>query len=453
MSSRFDAGLVLCTLVSLAGCGSDEDPARKAGTGGLAGSGASGGLGGSGGSGGGQAGSATGGSAGAGAADAGTGAAAGQWLPNVYGNPWSATSLQNWNVGSPKQQMWSYRFETPRAGTINELHVFFVVNPSDGSKVGYADGTGGTVKVELCADDGTPNHAPKCDTGAPSTTLKFQVSGGMLEPGAPKSQLFRQIPFVAGLQVQAGTLYHAVFSNVDANPEQNWIGLDGLTEQGTSAPSTGRPSFEKWGVLLGSNGTWTDWSTGSASAVVNTPVMSVIYDDKTSFGCGYMEVWPSDSQSRAINASEAVRERFVASRDVSATAIHVRLKRVGSGGALAISLRDESDTELYSTSIDASAVDASRHSWVATALSQPWSMQKDKEYRLELRGSGGGSFVAHCIRDGETYQFSKDSVFSDGYAEFDRNDGNGFLGWYGWSDAGNASYQDGDLQFFFDTSP
>ena len=452
--------------VVVAACGSD-DGGKPTGSGGSAGNGASasGGAGGSSGVGtggssanagassggaGGAGGTATGGSAGT--VNGGTGGSSSTWLANVYGNPWSATSLQNWNIGSPKKQKWSYRFKAPRAGTIHELHVFFVANPANGSKTGYAAGTGGTVRVQLCADDKTVSHTPKCDANAPSATLTFQVANGKPKSGAPKSDLFRKIAFAKGLKVQGGIHYHAVFSNVDANPEQNWIGLDGLTDNGTNTPSSGRPGFDEWTLLMGTKGSWTDWSNDAAEkSRVNTPVMSVIYDDNTSFGCGYMEVWPSATQSRNVNAKEAVRERFVASKDVTATGVHVRIKRVASGGALKLSLVDATDKELYSTSIDASKVNATRHAWVGTKLTQPWLMKKGKEYRLVLRGSGGGSFLAHCIRDGGSYKFSKESVFADGYAEFDRDDGKGFLGWYGWSTAGSASYKDGDLQFFFDT--
>ncbi len=434
-------------MLLIAGCGGDDEPAT-ASTGGSAGSGAASGAAG----GGGQSGSSTGGQAGS-TGGAGTGGSSAQWLRNVYGNPWSATSLQNWNIGSSKKQTWSYRFEAPRPGTIDELHIFFVANPSNGSKTGYASGNGGTVRVQLCQDDGSTNHFPKCDANAPSTTLSFQVADGKPKPGAPKSDLFRKIQFAPGLNVQGGALYHAVFSNVDANPETNWIGLDGLTEKGTSTPSSGHPGFDRWAVLLGEGGGWMDWSTGSSSSVVNTPIMSVLYDDQSSFGCGYMEVWPSDTQSRSVNTTEGVRERFVASRDIAASGVSVRIKRVGSGGALKLSLENAADKELYSVRIDASKIDANRHSWVTAPLPKPWMMKSGAEYRLVLRGSDGGDFVAHCIRDGGSYQFSKESVFADGYAEFDRGDGKGFLGWYGWSTSGSASYQDGDLQFFFDTSP
>jgi hypothetical protein len=75
-----------------------------------------------------------------------------------------------------------------------------------------------------------------------------------------------------------------------------------------------------------------------------------------------------------------------------------------------------------------------------------------QRYYLTLT-SPNGSYEAYCIRDGAAFGFGKDTVFADGYAEFNRDDEQGWQGWYGWSSEGGAEQVFGDLQFYFSTQP
>src|SRR5262245_53493842 len=133
------------------GCGSEND-STAGGSGGSAGSSgapsggsSSGGAvnGGSSGASGSSGAAGVAGAAGSGGSSGAAGAPAAGGSNGFYGNVWSATSLQNWNIGSTKHQTWSYRFRAERGGTIDHFRVFFVSNHPD--KTGYSSGTGGTV--------------------------------------------------------------------------------------------------------------------------------------------------------------------------------------------------------------------------------------------------------------------------------------------------------------------
>lgn len=390
----------------------------------------------------------------AGTGGAGTGGVAG--TPSYYGTPWSADSLQNWNIGSDKKQRWSYRFRAPRAGNLDHFRVFFVTNPEDHSKAGYSDGNGGMIHIELCDDDGTALHAPQCTKPHGTTdTGDFGLDQGSPASGHDKNKLeFRTLKLAAPVAIEAGKLYHFVFSNIDPNPEANWIGLDGLVEFGTSTPAPMRPSFTDWGLLLGVTDKpgWIDWTTGNTGGkVINTPVLAVAYDDGFSFGCGYMEVWPGDSQVRAVDSKGSVRERFVPSEDVTVTGLGVRIQRTSNVGSLVARLETEGGQFVDEATIPAASVDDTRHSWVSATFGGAHTLTKGITYHLVLQAKGGASFQTFCVRDGQTWGFEKGSVFGDGYAEFDRGDGQGFLGWYGWSVQGDPAYKDGDLQLYFVT--
>jgi hypothetical protein len=370
-----------------------------------------------------------------------------------YGVPWSADSLQNWSIGGPEKQRWSYRFRTPKTGSLQHLRVFFIPNPVGNSKTGYAGGNGGTIRVDLCPDDGTPLHAPSCATVLGTVTKGgFGLTGGAPPAGYSQTDvLFPTLAFASPVPVKGDTLYHAVFTNIDPSPTTNWIGLDGLIEFPSASPAAVRPSFTDWGLLLGQTGTsqWVDWTTGGGASVINTPTMAVVYADGTSFGCGYMEVWPSSSQARVVDGTRAVRETFVASRPVTVAGVGVRAMRTSSGGALSIRLESGSGALLAEATVNGSAVSTAKHDWVSASFSAPQTLVVGQAYNLVLRGASSGSFLAHCVRDGQTYGFEAGSVFADGHAQFDAADGQGFLGWYGWATAGSPSYKDGDLQFYF----
>ncbi len=387
------------------------------------------------------------------AGSSGTAGAAGTAAPSpwsFYGVPWSADSLQNWNIGSPKQQMWSYRFRAPRSGVLDHVRVFFVPNPEDLSKTGYADGTGGIVHLDVCLDDGSALHAPDCTQPLGSSEKgDFNLVSGAPQAGYDEpSTCFPPLPISPAAVLEAGALYHIVFRNVDPDPVSNWIGLDGLTEFDTQTPAQVRPSFVDWGLLI-NDGAWADYSTPSGETTINTPVMAVAYDDGFVFGCGYMEVWPGDTQARAIDATQSVRETFIASRDVVVNGVGVRAKRTADVGSLVVRLETAAGDAIDEATIDSASVPGDHHGWVSAAFSAAHTLASGSGYHLVLSGKDGGAFLAHCVRDGQTWTFEAGSVFGDGWAEFDRGDGQGFLGWYGWSAQGSSDYKDGDLQFYF----
>jgi hypothetical protein len=433
----------------IAACGGGASNTGSSGTNGSSSSGvASGGMGGASNAGGGGSRSSTGSSNGGGGAGGGSTSAFA-----FYGNPWSADALENWNLGGPKTQRWAYRFRAPRDGKLDHLRVFFIANPVDHSKTGYAGGNGGAVHVELCDDDGSANHFPDC--GSPlGTTDKsdFALVGGSPVSGFDEKQTyFPALPLASPVTVSAGKIYHAVFTNSAPDPVTNYISLDGLVEFGNEKPASMRPSFVDWGLSLGSttDSGWSEWTTGGPSTTaIETPVMALHDVGGFDFGCGYMEVWPSDAQSRPIDATHAVRETIEASRDFTAKSVSVRVKRTGAGGSLDVRLETSGGALVAEASIDASAVDPTRDGWVQSAFSSPAALVNGKSYALVLRGAGGGAFSAFCTRDGQTWGFEPGSVFADGHAEFDSGDGQGFLGWYGYDPQGSPAYQDGDLQFY-----
>jgi hypothetical protein len=84
-----------------------------------------------------------------------------------YGPGVSADALANTVLGGPSLNSVSYRFQAKHASTLDAIRVFFIWSLV---KSGYQAGQGGTVQVDLLADDGSPAHLP---TGPSLASLSY----------------------------------------------------------------------------------------------------------------------------------------------------------------------------------------------------------------------------------------------------------------------------------------
>jgi hypothetical protein len=320
--------------------------------------------------------------------------------------------------------------------------LFWVDN---GNTTGYAKGNGGRIRIDVVTDNGAAKHHPTNEVLASFEHLPNYVNG--VDPLGNAGH-FQLLHFPNPPTLEVDRLYHLVFTNIADDPAANYVGLDVFVAFNSAAQPA--LSTTEFGMLY--NDDHTGWKNGSqfverGKTYYMSPIVALNYADGTSQGNGNMEVWVA--QPRDITGDKAVRERFTPTRNRQGLGgVAVRLKKKGDGGPLVIRLEAEDGSKLAEARVPAGLVNAEKHDWVTGQFDAAFTLTASQTYHLVLT-SPEGSYEAFCIRDGAPFGFDKQTVFVDGYAQFDRDDGNGWQGWYGWSSEGAPHQRNGDLQFYF----
>ncbi len=357
----------------------------------------------------------------------------------TYGSCIQGDSLANTPIGPHGNQV-SYRFRARPGGPLRGIRPFLIWSFR---KAGYHGGTGGTLKVEIQADDGSPAHAP---SGRVLATSRQTLN---LVPASDR--FYPLIAFDREPVLAAGTLYHAVFTNADPRAGVNFVSVNAIFTRAAGAPIQPTLPDEDWAMLFRSAARprWEPRRTpGTAEGF--TPILEVYYEGGASQGIGYMEFWMG--APRPVAGTASVGEVFTvtgASRKVEA--VHIRVRRLAGKGPLAARLESADGKALAEAACDPGCPPASAScalggcGWVeATFPRPPPTLQGGRTYRLVLAARGDGRFEAFPMRKGTDKGFSAATLFADGHAEF-KDEG----GWKGWTQWGQSSRTDSDLQFYF----
>jgi hypothetical protein len=362
-------------------------------------------------------------------------------LKIYYGSLFGAGDLYNLDIGGKWRQSVSIRFRAITTDRLRSIRVFFTDNRN---APGYASGSGGKILIQVFADSGTANHEP---SGAALTAINFSPNyvGGKDPLGT--SGIFRSLEFGEPITLSAGSLYHVVFSNVDPSPTNNYLGIDNnIVFNGESQPTITTLDL---GLLFRDKTTsgWGDASRNFASIKPSSmsPIISLSYLSGRTQGDGYMEVWWQ--QPRYVSGVQGVREIFTPTKTIKALrTISIRLKRLSGDIALSIRVTRLDGSLVAQTDIPASAIKLNRHDWATGVFAAPFDLALGTQYFLSLASVGNYEVIA--IRDGGAFGFGRETTFSDGYVQFNRGDGKGWQGWYGWSYEGAPNQVFGDLQFY-----
>jgi len=352
----------------------------------------------------------------------------------AYGSGIGADNLGNAVVGGPFNGVVSYRFRANHTGDLTSLNLFLI--PNDG---GYAAGSGGTIRVTINRDDGTPAHNPS------STVLGSYIISNYqnLSP----SMNFPQLNFYDQAYLQEGQLYHIVFTNIDASPAYNYMSVDGLYQ--SNPPSSAQPTDSDFALL------WSLLGMPWAVQMDLTPTVQLNYDDGWVQGNGYMEVWYDSPQE--ASGSSAVREVFtVSGGDKTVTSVSIRTSRAEGNDPLVVRLEDADGTVIEEGYIAASAINSGgwatdawgsplNYGWATYTFSSSHTLSSGQTYHVDFEATSTSTYLFFPIRKGSKFGFQNGSYFGDGHAEFKVNGGS----WYGWTEWGQTNRMDGDLQFYF----
>ena len=355
----------------------------------------------------------------------------------LYGPGIQADSLANTPVGKGGLEV-SYRFRAKPGGPLQAVRPYLIWSFA---KKGYHAGTGGTLKVTLQEDDGSPAHRPS------GKVLATHVRRMGILPGSDR--FFPQLFFDRAPVLAAGTLYHLVFSNTDPDPEGNFVSVNALFNRVAACPQQPGLEDEGWAMLFRSKAkpAWVLRCTPGASESF-TPILEVDYANGQSQGMGYIEFWMG--APKPIAGPAAVRELFTVTgpaRKVAALSVRVRhlagsapllaTLEQGDGKVLAVAKGDGRTLPLTpSASFGGCA-------WASFSFPASPTLATGQTYRLVL-SCPAGRFEAFPMRKGTDKGFSDATLFGDGHAEF--TDGSGWAGWEQW---GKQGLTNSDLQFFF----
>ncbi|WP_316414116.1 hypothetical protein [Mesoterricola silvestris] len=345
--------------------------------------------------------------------------------PFYYGSGFSADSLANTVVGGPSANVVSYRFQARYTSPLEGFRIFFIWSST---KVGYNAGLGGTIRVDLLADDGTAAHQPS------GPALASTSYGNII----PQNNFYPKLTFPSPVALKGGGLYHLVFTNIDSDPVGNYISLDTLYTNAQTAPMQPviadanfavlfRPAGGAWRVRQGYTPTLElDYATGSQ-------------------GNGYMEVWSSNPKT--ISGAASVRETFKVtgpSRDFSR--VKLRLARTAGTGPLTVRVEEADGTPVDQVDLPASGFPQGVQAWATAVFPLSHVLNSGVAYHLVLSSPAGTTYAAFPLRKGLDKGFSTSTVFPDGHAQFTTT---GAAGWQGWDMWGTPNLTFSDLQFAF----
>lgn len=368
-----------------------------------------------------------------------------------YGSGHAATSLGNLVVG--RGQEVAVRFKCWHTGNITSVHWYNIYG------TGYGSGSGGTIKITIQGNDTEPNPGGTAE-GRPDGKPISNSSAVMNNPVGATN--FPVNTFNVPIPVVAGTIYHVVYTNVDADPANNWVSTDHLDIDYSPAavPTPINPPIpiaDECCLLRNVSG-GVPWKEHPGDRV--TPCLDLAFDDGFHQGWPYMEVWvrkdPPDSNTGLIDTVNRVRQVFTPTNTFSAKALGIRYGRVNTGtDPLHASIQQANGTLIErvvfpaaEAGYEAGVTDltyARKHRWVEKPLAATRTFTAGQTYHVILTSTTATQYRAYAIRSGTgSYAFHA-SLRANGRAEYSINSGGS---WSGWKSAGHDNLSEADLQWY-----
>jgi len=313
---------------------------------------------------------------------------------NVFGAGWTADSLANLEIGRFPGRMVSYRFRAVHSGNVSSIRVFFVFRTfCDGC---YANGNGGQVRVQLAQDDDSVRHFPG-----------KVISSALVTD--PLKQWNRLVTLNYPVTLEAGRLYHLVFSNPLPTATKDYVSVDDLFTRtpGVNLQPSGKVS--ELAVLFKSTG-GADWELKEQ----HVPIVSINFDDGYEQGQGYMDV---KSNAVVVSDGGAARESFVfPDTDRSFHTLSVRIRPTTARGYIEVQLRNSDEQALLSRKITVRA--ASEGSvWETVQFDSPVTLRNSARYSVVVTTKDGAAYTITPLQKGIPYGFNAESLFTAGHCE------------------------------------
>ena len=335
-------------------------------------------------------------------------------------------SRNNHHVGGWARADLDYRFRATTSSAAESLRV------QQRGGVGYSGGNGGQITASIQTDDG----------GLPSGNVLASLT---FSPGNPSGhwEVWDYLVFPSPANLTDGRIYHLVFTNVAADPVNNFISLNDMVYWGSESPR--QPMFENtFAVLYKETSGWQ--LKGNDAPIFDLGYANGVHDGMAYIGSMH------EYYGVISGASNMVRQHFtVSGSDRAVSSASVKVKRISGSDPLTISLRKGSTT-LVSETVAASAIALGElpivldgahlggNTW-ATISFADLTLESGATYNLVLSTGGGTQYIAVPVQEG-TDKGLRSYRFTDGLGQGTTNGGSSWSQLYLWSDV--------DLQFVLD---
>ncbi len=359
-----------------------------------------------------------------------------------YGNYFAGDALYNLRIGIYGIEG-AFRFIAKDTVPVNKIRYF---NTYSFEKPGYHAGTGGKIRIEIQEDENT----------FPSGRV---LSSAFVESPITKDPHLL-VDFDKTVVLEKGKIYHIVFTNYDVNPEINYVSIDMMAvfaSKPVNVPDQPELDLVDMTTLCRDkyNKTWRRFKANQAITPIFTMFYSVsdVHTDNVSVvGYGSMESWVREF--RYIQGGHSVRQRFVPAKDIPVKDVAIRLAKTGNPNNLKVTLslgnsileQGEISSSLVKT-VNTTTLSGFRigHDWVKHTFSDPFVLEKNKEYYLTLSADAGDAYEIFPLRDGSSFGYA--STWDNAWAEY-LVPGKTWSGWDAW---GNKNLKLGDLQLYFNS--
>jgi len=331
---------------------------------------------------------------------------------NYYGNPWVPNSLANLTVeGSYK---YSYRFVAKHSGVMNGFQNYMQANTS---RLGYAQGDGGSIRFRLTPDGGA-GLPDESQVLAEVVWRPELLDGSGLPAGSdnytdshPKA--FADKYWSAPVELAEGVTYHIVVDNVSEDPNGNYISINNPYSSNGYSRSPLAPPTSHWGITQNTGEGWLEYTEPFEEARYEVNLM-ILMDGGNNYGSSYMD--PPQNGEHTVDTTNGLRQIFTPANEIVVDQLSV----FASGdGTLQVNLNDK-DTTIATWDVETSG---DTHNVIDTG---EITLAKGKDYSLEFMTTSG-SVQMLTFREGSVgigYLYPPEGSWSDGWAQV--NDGGGW---------------------------
>ena len=308
----------------------------------------------------------------------------------------------------------------------------------------YSAGHGGTIQLDIYADDPATNQPTGPSLGSFTWTQPMNGSGYFTQPGNDQGSWQGPLALTPAPNVVAGSIYHAVWTNPHPNAASNWYGLNQLSLRGITDPFNGRaqqPVLSSIGndarfrgrsnpaKLHETGNAWRSctanprspanndcWNAGP-EFYSNVPVVQYKYGNGKESGNGYIlallgNVTPASpyygAWSPLTNGVTKTRQTFNVTTPLTIDQIGVRINPVTSGTAR-FNVRRKSDDAILATADIAFNVPVPLTNGYVTGItgsdnglslsaSLPRTVLTPGAYYIEFDRAGSGSYAPEIMR-------------------------------------------------------
>ena len=350
----------------------------------------------------------------------------------IYGPAMNIDTKDNARIGSTDSAILGIRFRAATSTTISG--VVWALRLGAG---GYSLGTGGTIEISIQTDDGTASHRPS----------GTKLNTDNVVPGNTGSGAITWTAFSSPPSITAGTLYHVVFTNVDADQVNNYVSINNVYTY--AAYTTRQPAFANLDLECSYKDP-TTWRT-----LGDTPDIDVVCADGQHLGSGYLSAMVGNS-ALITGTTKLVREQFtVSGGDRTVTAAWVRIGRQSGSGLLTIRLETGAGTLIEQGTVDASSAilytigaDAQNGDWFHFTFASSHVLTNGQAYHLVLSTDGATQYsmvpIAQRDSSDDGTHYLQSRRFTDGTGQFTTDSGTTWTDMY--------TFDPENMQFYFVTA-